>query len=142
MKVPPSTQTQKIVEMIKSGQFNPQDICPVPMPSLSACLNELMGPSGLTATTLAELAGLHRSSMFRILSGDTTPSRNVLLSIAFVLGITYEETQTLLKCGGCAALSGSSKRDILLMDGIISKKSLGEIDEILRESGFKGLIKA
>lgn len=141
MKIPSSTNTAIIVQMIKDGTLDPNAISPVPLPSLSACLNELMGPSGLSATALAELASLHRSSVFRILSGDTTPSRNVLLSLAIVLELEYEEVQTLLKCGECAPLSGSRPRDVMILDGLVKKKSLGDIDEQLREAGHKGLLK-
>ena len=111
MNIPPPSCTLDIVRMIKDGTLDPNAVSPIPLPSLSACLNELMGPSGLSATALAELASLHRSSVFRILSGETTPSRNVLLSLAIVLGLEYEEVQTLLKCGECAPLSGSRPRE-------------------------------
>ena len=141
MNIPPPSCTLDIVRMIKDGTLDPNAVSPIPLPSLSACLNELMGPSGLSATALAELASLHRSSVFRILSGETTPSRNVLLSLAIVLGLEYEEVQTLLKCGECAPLSGSRPRDVIILEGLVNKKSLGDIDDQLREAGHKGLLK-
>lgn len=141
MNIPPPSCTLDIVRMIKDGTLDPNAVSPIPLPSLSACLNELMGPSGLSATALAELASLHRSSVFRILSGETTPSRNVLLSLAIVLGLEYEEVQTLLKCGECAPLSGSRPRDVIILNGLVNKKSLGDIDDQLREAGHKGLLK-
>ena len=141
MNIPPPSCTLDIVRMIKDGTLDPNAVSPIPLPSLSACLNELMGPSGLSATALAELASLHRSSVFRILSGETTPSRNVLLSLAIVLGLEYEEVQTLLKCGECAPLSGSRPRDVIILNGLVNKKSLGDIDDQLKEAGHKGLLK-
>ena len=142
MKSLQPTPTTIIVQMIKDGKLDPNAVSPIPLPSLSACLNELMGPSGLSATALAELASLHRSSVFRILSGETTPSRNVLLSLAVVLGLDLEETQTLLKCGECAPLSGSRPRDVLILEGLVKHKSLGEIDDTLKNQNLKGLIKS
>ncbi len=97
MKVPPPSQTQIIVKMIKEGALDPSAISPVPLPTLSTCLNELMGSSGLSATALAELASLHRSSVFRILSGETAPSRNVLLIKGLVEHSSLGEMDELLR---------------------------------------------
>jgi len=142
MKIPSSSQSHIIIQLYREGKLDPAAVSPIPLPTLSAYLNELMGVSDLSATTLAELASLHRSSIFRILSGETAPSRNVLLSLAFVLQLAYEEAQLLLKCGECAPLSFSRPRDAILFIGFDKKMSLGDIDDLLRACGHKGLIKS
>lgn len=108
--------------------------------SLQGFLTGLMGKRGISTDALAELAALNRTSLYRILNGETRhPQRNVLLRLALVLRLSFEETQELLHYGGRASLSGRRARDILLSDGIIRGRSIDEVNERLRAHYFLDL---
>lgn len=108
--------------------------------SLQGYLLEKMGRKGVSTDALAELAALNRASLYKILNGTTKhPQRNVLLRLALVLRLGFEETQTLLQYGGCAALSGNRARDIVLSNGIIKGYSIDEVNFHLKKHYFVDL---
>ena len=108
--------------------------------SLPGYLNHLMGKRNISADVLAGLAALNRASLYKILNGTTkTPSRNVLLRLGLAMRLGFQDTQLLLKLGGRATLSGERKRDILISDGIIHKRSIDEINARLLRHKFSSL---
>lgn len=108
--------------------------------SLPGYLNHLMGRRNISADVLAGLAGLNRASLYKILNGSTkSPFRNVLLRLSLAMRLSFQETQMLLKLGGRATLSGERKRDILISDGIIHKRSIDEINARLHRYNFSSL---
>ncbi len=108
-------------------------------PTIAGVINEFLGQKNMTVDTLAGRSGIDPSTIFRIMSKQRNPSRNVLIRMALALGLTLEETQVLLKSGNCAALSAGSPRDLILMDGIINKKYYTDLNEILVQKGFVDL---
>lgn len=107
---------------------------------LPGYLDHLMGRRGISTDALAELSGLNRASLYKILNGSTrAPQRNVLLRLALTLRLSFDEAQQLLKYGGQASLSGQRGRDILISDGIIHQKSIDEVCARLREYRFPDL---
>ncbi len=112
----------------------------LPKSTLQGHLTALIGRKRISTDAVAELAGLNRASLYRILNGSTRhPQRNVLLRLALVLGLSFRETQELLRCGGRAALSGSRARDIILSDGIIRGLGISEVNARLRAHCFVDL---
>lgn len=111
----------------------------VSLPSLPSCLNEFMGRRNVSTDALAGLAVMNRASLFKVMNGGMKPSRNVLIRLALALGLTCEETQVLLKCGNCAALSGSRPRDIVLMNAVIHQEAIDDVEKYLNERGFMSL---
>lgn len=108
--------------------------------SLPGYLNHLMGRRNISADVLAGLADLNRASLYKILNGSTkNPSRNVLLRLGLAMQLGFQDTQLLLKLGGRATLSGERKRDILISDGIIHKRSIDEINARLQRHSFPSL---
>ena len=89
--------------------------------------------------TIAGLAGLNKSSLYRILNAEVSPQRNVLLRLSRVLGMNLTETQKLLKIGDLASLSGSSPRDIVIIDGILRELDIIDINNHLEKNGFSDL---
>lgn len=109
----------------------------LPQESLQGCLNQYMGRAGISTDALAELAALNRASLYKILNGATRqPQRNVLIRLALVLRLSFDETQTLLRRGGRAAISGSRARDIIISDGIINHRSIDEVNRRLQTHYF------
>ena len=112
----------------------------LPKSSLQSFLLSQSGKKRITTDALAELAALNRASLYKILNGTTRhPQRNVLLRLALVLRLSFEETQTLLRYGGRAALSGSRGRDIIISDGIIKQRTIDEVNAHLQSHYFVDL---
>lgn len=109
------------------------------LPALKNVLDDYIGKSGKTILAIAELAGLSNSSMHRILKGEIHPSRNVLLRLAFVLGMSFEATQFLLTVGNRSPLSGSRYRDRAIMQGIIQNKPIPFVNDTLTQMGCNDL---
>lgn len=89
--------------------------------------------------TVAGLAGLNKSSLYRILNAEVCPQRNVLLRLSRVLNMNLSETQKLLKIGNLASLSGSNPRDIVIIDGILRNLDIVDISNNLIKNGFSDL---
>lgn len=108
--------------------------------SLHGCLNRMIGCRGISVDAVAELAALNRASLYKILNGTTKhPQRNVLLRLALVLRLSFQETQELLRYGGRAALSGRRARDIIISDGIINGRGIDEVNTRLNTHYFVDL---
>ncbi len=108
--------------------------------SLHSYLVGLMGKRGITTDALAELAALNRASLYRILNGTTRhPQRNVLIRLALVLRLSFDETQQLLHYGGCAQLSGNRARDIIISNGIIKNSTIDDVNAHLQAHYFLDL---
>ena len=109
------------------------------LPTLSSCLNEIMGKRDMSVEVAAGLADINKATLHKIMSQKMNPSRNVLLRLALALEMNFEETQILLKSGNCAALSGHRSRDLYIIDGITGQKSFDEVNAALTAHGFPDL---
>lgn len=110
-----------------------------PAPKLSAHLTELLIAKGLSNDELAVYANIGRSTVYKIMSGKQLPEQDLLLRMAFVLGLTGEETQQLLKTGHRAQLTAGRPRDIAIIYGLQNGLTLDEMDSILMERGMAPL---
>lgn len=124
--------TQTVEEQLRQKRGVTEILEETRINSLSGYLNLIMGRRGISADALAELSVLNRASLYRILNGSTKrPHRNALLRIALTLELDLEEVQLLLKRAMCAQLTGSIPRDIIIMDGIIHRRGIDEINRRL-----------
>jgi hypothetical protein len=106
---------------------------------LPSYLNALMGKRDMSTQQLFEQARLERSTGFKIMNGQRRPSRDVLLRVALVLKLDLEEAQQLLKVGRHAPLTPRDSRDQAVIRGLLHKKSLYDVDEILDRQGEEPL---
>ena len=112
----------------------------LPKNPLQDFLSDRMIKRKISIDVLAELAALNRTSLYRIMNGTTKhPQRNVLLRLALVLRMSFEDTQALLRYGGRASLSGSRARDIVISEGIIKRRDIEEINARLKAHYFLDL---
>ncbi len=109
------------------------------LPSLAGYLNRMMGRRNYSVEVTAGYAGLNPATIHKIMSQKITPSRNALLRIALALELSFEETQTLLKAGNCAALSGNRHRDLYIIKGLEDHLNFVEVNEMLTAQGFSDL---
>ena len=135
-----SMDTQIMEEALRKDTSPTELIQMLPKSSLQSFLLTRAGKMRISTDALAELAALNRASLYKILNGTTRqPQRNVLLRLALVLRLSFEETQTLLRYGGRAALSGSRGRDIIISDGIIKQRTIEEVNAHLQSHYFVDL---
>lgn len=107
--------------------------------SIGDYLYRFLSKTDRSVETIAGLAGLNKSSLYRILNAETTPQRNVLLRLSRILSMDFPETQMLLKIGKHATLSGSNPRDIIIMEGIIKNLDIMDISSNLARMGHTDL---
>ncbi len=130
--------TEIVLENIRNGadpeQIQIEDL------SLSNYLNYLLGRRDIPLSILAELAGINRATLYKILSGSTNPSRNLMLRLGLELQINYDEMQKLLKLSNCAALSGTRRRDVFIINAIVNKQSISILEDVLQKNQMEGIL--
>ena len=110
--------------------------------TLPSLLNRHMGKRNMSTDALFERIGVNRSFGYRVMNGQRQPGRDVLLSIAFELELSYDETQGLLKVGRVAQLTPREKRDMLILFCIMHHKPLEEANSLLAERGLLPLTRS
>ena len=131
--------TVTVVKMIGQGYPVDELSRQASLPSLASCLNEMMGRRHYSVEVTAGFAGLNPATVHKIVSRKIAPSRNALLRLALALEMSFEQTQTLLKAGSCAALSGSRSRDLYIIKGLEERMSYVEVNSLLTANGFADL---
>lgn len=111
-----------------------------PTETLPSMLLRFTGRKGMSTERMAEFAGLSRAAGYKILNGKMRPEADSLIKLAFVLELTVDETQALLKSGHRATLSAGSMRDVAILYGLMNRLSLAEMDEVLEERGLAPLV--
>ena len=130
--------TEIVLENIRNGTSPEQS--QVDGISLSNYLNYLLGRRDIPLSILAELVGINRATLYKILSGSIKPSRNLMIRLGLELQTTFEEMQTLLKLSNCAALSGTRRRDVFIIDAIVNKQSVGILDDHLIQNNLESIL--
>lgn len=133
------TPTQYFVQKILNKQpIEPMDEVPLG-PILSDLLNTALGQRGISVAAAAELSGINRTSLYKIMDGTVQPQRNTLLRLALTLDMDFKQCQQLLKAGSVAQLTSSRLRDRIIMIGLLNQEPLDEISRTLDEQGFVDL---
>ena len=108
--------------------------------SLSDALAELLASKGVTRSQAIRKSMLNTIYGQQIFSGVKTPSRDKLLAIAFGLGLSFEETDTLLKQQGYPRLYPRQERDAVIIYGMLHGLSVLDTNTLLYENGLETLI--
>lgn len=130
--------TQRCVEILAGGGHL-EDLPNEYLPPLKDILDQYIGKSHMAILTIADFTGISNSTIHRILNGEIHPSRNVLIRLALVLGMSFDATQLLLVAGNRSVLSGGRLRDRPIMMGIIQHKTIGYVNSQLQEKGLESL---
>ena len=99
--------------------------------TISDYLNQLLNEKSLKKSAVIKNSELNEIYGYQIFSGKRIPSRDRLISIAFGMGLSLDEAQTLLKYAGFAPLYPKQKRDSLLIWGISHQFSIYQINDLL-----------
>ena len=88
------TPTQYFVQKILNKQpIEPMDEVPLG-PSLSDLLNTALGQRGISVAAAAELSGINRTSLYKIMDGTVQPQRNTLLRLALTLDMDFTRSES------------------------------------------------
>lgn len=105
-------------------------------------LDSLLRKYDKRAAAVSKDAGLAFAYVGNIINGKkNNPSRNVLISICFAIGTTFEEAQYLLKYAGHAPLYVRRKRDVIIWFGLMKQQDLQTVNDLLVERGLQPLIR-
>lgn len=100
-------------------------------------LEDLLVHKSMTKSDIVSRTQLSRSYIYKIFSGEKTPSRDKLLQITFSLQATLEETNQLLKLFEHSNLYPKIKRDSIIIFAIEKQKDIYELNELLIENKEK-----
>jgi len=106
---------------------------------LSEYLYALLDEKGLKRSDVVVRTGLDKAYVYQIFAGKKNPSRDKLLTIAFGMKFSEEETQRMLQLSGHRALWPKDERDALLLFAIQRGMSLEDVHTELERYGLEPL---
>ena len=131
--------TTYLIKQLKEGYSLEDALKEATLPTVGQYLMTFVYKQEASTEIIADLAGLNKTTLYRISKNQIRPSANVLIRLSRILEMNIEETQMLLKCGKHATLSKGTARDIIIMEGIIKNKCVSEINEKLIAHDFPDL---
>ena len=96
----------------------------------SSFLNHIIDTKGMTVAQVVKVSGSNEY-VYKVFNGTRKPSRNILITVAFGVELSFEETQLLLRISKQAVLDSRDKRDSIIIYGLINHLSIYEVDDLL-----------
>ena len=94
---------------------------------------ELMEAKKLSVKDIyIKCTNISESYIYAIRNDEKSPTRDVVITVACAMGITVEETNTLLKYAGHRKLYAKDKDDALIIYCLNKKMDTSSIEELLR----------
>lgn len=97
-------------------------------------IKDLIQRKNTTFYDTAIMADMGEKELRSIRDGNRAKNRDGILRIAISQHLSFEETQHFLEIGNVAPLGRNSRRDIVIMDGIIKSKDIDGINDELRRN--------
>lgn len=107
--------------------------------TLSEYLSALLEKKNLKKSEVIKNAQISEVYGYQIFSGIRKPERNKLLCLAFGMGLSFNETQELLKLSGYPLLYVKKEFDSIVAYGICKGLSIIEVNNLLFEYSFDTL---
>ena len=137
------TITQKLLEGLKNADdiktfldLHEQEFL---SQTLTDYLNELMTDKNITVAKIAKNSGIGEY-VYKIFSGERRATRDVLVSVAFGMKLSIEETQLLLRIAKFAVLDSRERRDSMIIYALSHDMTVFECDDLLNENNLITLI--
>ena len=108
--------------------------------SLSEYLMALLRQKKLKRADVIRDSHLEHAYVYQIFNGTKKPTRDKLIAIAFGLHLNVEETQRMLRLGGCSELYARVGRDAVILFAVSRGMNIGETDGLLYANGFPTLV--
>ena len=140
MKKDTNTLQSELAEAPSLKQFLEDNDSQFQIPGTVEILQAMIAERKLKKNQLAERAHMSEVYLHQILSGSRRPSRNRLLCLCIGMQAGVEETQELLKRSGQAILYSRSRRDAVILYGLLHQLSLTEINDQLFDAGEDALV--
>lgn len=102
-------------------------------------LEELLQIKNMSISAVARDSGAGEYA-YKIFKGDRKPSRDILISIAFGMKLSLEETQLLLRISKFAVLDSREKRDSAIIYCLTHGLSVFETDDKLEKNNLITLL--
>ena len=106
---------------------------------MAGYLQDIFQQKNISKSSLAKRANISEVYLHQVFAGQRNLSRNKLLCVCIGLSATLDETQNLLQKGGHAQLYAKSKRDAVIMYGLLHRMELYAINERLLTEGEEAL---
>lgn len=104
--------------------------------NLSEYLTDLLNERNLTKAEVIREAELSDGYAYQIFSGlKTAPKRDKLICLSIGMGLSVNETNSVLKIAGLSPLYPKIKRDSIIIINMNNNKSVVEINEALYNKG-------
>ncbi len=101
-------------------------------------LNELIAIKNMTVSDVVKNSA-SGEYVYKIFKGERKASRDILISIAFGMELSLEETQLLLRISKFATLDPRDKRDGVIIYALTHSMTVFETDDLLDENNFTTL---
>lgn len=98
-------------------------------------LNSMLELKGVSISAVSKNSGVGEY-VYKIFRGERTPSRDILIAIAFGMNLSLEETQLLLRISKFAVLDSRNKRDSAIIFGLTHSFTVFQTDDILEEQNM------
>ena len=108
--------------------------------TLPGFLSSRLYEKNLSVADVIRNSGLTKAYTYQIFNGEKKPSRDKLIAIAFGLHLDLDNTQRMLKIGGCSELYPRIARDVVIQFSIVHGKNISETDDALYENGFPTIL--
>lgn len=105
--------------------------------SLKELFNKHIAEKNLKIADIERRSG-QGEYVYKVINGTRRASRDILIAIAYGMGLRLDEAQFLLRTAEAAQLNPRNKRDSVFIYGLVNKKDVYEIQEILEELGERG----
>ena len=105
--------------------------------SVAEYLSELLEKYDKKKSEIGKRANLDEGYMYQIFNGRRNAKRDKLLRLAFAFPLTLEETQRLLRIGGCGELYVRRKRDAYLMFALEKGYDVLQTNDLLYDKGVE-----
>lgn len=101
-------------------------------------LNSILAQKCISIASVAKRSG-QGDYVYKVLNGERRPSRDVLISIAFGMQLSLDETQLLLRISKNAILDPRDRRDSVIIYGIKEQLLVEKLNDLLFEMNFNTL---
>ncbi|MGB4659138.1 MAG: helix-turn-helix transcriptional regulator [Mobilitalea sp.] len=108
---------------------------------LQTYLYKLIEKAGLSISQVSEKACISKSLAYQIFNGQRIPNRNLIIRMAFIMKLSIEDTQRLLKIAKRGELYPRIQRDAAIIFCIQHKYSMIDTNEMLDNLGEALLLK-
>lgn len=107
-------------------------------PAVAPYMNSLLHDHNLTLQDVIVGCNLSRSYAYQMFNGRRPPTRDLLLELAFLMKLSEQETQRLLKIAGRQPLYARNRRDAAILYGLTHDMTAEETKRLLRDLGEEG----